>query len=113
MSAKRVFSLRLNEEVRERLVEAADKQSTTVTSLINRYILQGLSQDQAIISNVSDQGQDSRVTHPDNASISVAEERIEELLFQVLLNQRHLISITQKNNDCLTEASSKLNNMKP
>ena len=101
MSSKRIFSLRLNEDVRETLLEAADTQSMTVTALINRYILEGLARDQATVSSIEGIDNGVRVTQPDRASISAAEERIEELLFQVLVNQRQLIEVTKKNEEHL------------
>ena len=106
MSSKRIFSLRLNEEVREKLLEAADTQSMTVTALINRYILEGLAHDQAAVSLIEGIDSGVRVTQPARTSISAAEERIEELLFQVLVNQRQLIETTKKNEGHLTSLRS-------
>lgn len=103
MSSKRIFSLRLHEDVRNDLLKAAETQSTTVTALINRYILEGLAKDNALFANATLSDSTARVTQPETVTVSAAEERIEELLFQVLLNQRHLIATTDKSQAHLSE----------
>lgn len=95
-SSKQIFSLRLNKEVKSKLLEAADTQGTTITALITRYILSGLSKDNFLIESIA--APESQVVHPTTPVSN--EDRTEELLFQVLQNQRHIISacdhLTQK-----------------
>ncbi|MEM9117674.1 MAG: hypothetical protein AAGD09_07315 [Cyanobacteria bacterium P01_F01_bin.56] len=98
MSPKKIFSLRLNEDIRKRLIEVADAQGTTATALINRYILNGLAKDGELMTAVVE-SEDS-VTQPQRAALGDG-DKLEELLFQVLQNQRHIINtcdaiVTQK-----------------
>ena len=88
MVSKKIFSLRLNEDVREKLLEAADAQGTTATALITRYIWDGLAKDGELMTSVTESS-DSVTRHQKN--ILGEEDKLEELLFQVLQNQRHII----------------------
>ena len=88
MSSKKIFSLRLHEDIRKRLIEVADAQGTTATALINRYILNGLAKDGELMTSVVE-SEDS-VTQPPRNFLG-EEDKLEELLFQVLQNQRHII----------------------
>ncbi|MEO0377849.1 MAG: hypothetical protein AAF329_25290 [Cyanobacteria bacterium P01_A01_bin.17] len=89
MSPKKIFSLRLNEDIRKRLIEVADAQGTTATALINRYILNGLAKDGELMIAVVE-SEDS-VTQPQRVTLG-DDDKLEELLFQVLQNQRHIIN---------------------
>ena len=89
MSTKKIFSLRLTEDIRNRLVEVADAQGTTATALINRYILNGLAKDGELMTAVVE-SEDS-VTQPQRSAMGDG-DKLEELLFQVLQNQRHIIN---------------------
>ena len=101
MVAKRIFSLRLSEDIREALISSADTQSTTVTALINRYIREGLAKDSGLFTAASDPAH--HTIRSENSTISISERRrIEELLFQILQNQRQLITNTEKTQSSLS-----------
>ncbi|MGF1461475.1 MAG: hypothetical protein ACFBSG_20915 [Leptolyngbyaceae cyanobacterium] len=99
MSPKKIFSLRLNEDIRNRLIEVADAQGTTATALINRYILNGLAKDGELMTAVVES--EDAVTQPQK-NVLADGDKLEELLFQILQNQRHII------NTCDTIATQKL-----
>ena len=99
MASKRIFSLRLNEDVRQKLLDVADKQGTTITALINRYILNGLTQDEPLLSSLSEPE-----THRVEAAVSMpatSDARLEGLLFQVLQNQRLMEMAITRNQQAL------------
>ena len=105
MASKRIFSLRLSEDVRQKLLDRADQQGITITALINAYISQGLNQ--------SDMAQDASggartsVVQPGSYARLSSETRLEELLFQVLQNQRLLIQNSQRSLEKSESAAEK------
>ena len=88
MVSKKIFSLRLNEDVRAKLLETADAQGTTATALITRYIWDGLAKDEELMVSVAE-SEDSVTRSQKN--ILGEEDKLQELLFQILQNQRHII----------------------
>ena len=85
MATKRIFSLRLTESVREKLLGEAEVQGMTITALINRYITEGLERATQKVEPNNSLDTESRLIKPKE------EEVITELILQVLQNQRVII----------------------
>ena len=101
MASKRIFSLRLNDDVRQKLLDVADKQGTTITALINRYILNGLTQDEPLLGSLGEL--ESHVVQTAASAPPASDARLEELLFQVLQNQRLMEMAITRNQKVLEE----------
>lgn len=86
MSSKRTFSLRLTEDLKQALSDAADKKGTTVTALIIQYLHLGLKQDSMLPEIAGDN--DSRSSQKSSTVTLPVEDKTEELLYQILRNQR-------------------------
>ena len=114
MASKRIFSLRLNDDVRQKLLDVADKQGTTITALINRYILSGLTQDEPLLGSLGEL--ESHVVQTAASAPPASDARLEELLFQVLQNQRLMEMAITRNQKVLEELdrkSTRLNSSHP
>lgn len=108
MASKSIFSLRLSDDIKDRLHDVADSQGTTITALINRYIYQGLVQDNADVGACAES--ESRVLQPNCASARTIDGRLEELLLQSLHNQRQMIREINDSRDSLRKLQSDVEN---
>lgn len=99
MASKRIFSLRLSDDVRQKLLDVADRQGTTITALINRYILNGLTQDEPSSGSLGEP--ESQVVQTAASTPAALDARLEGLLFQVLQNQRLMEMAITRNQKAL------------